>query len=120
MRRLNRQFAGKDRVTDVLSFVAWPAEARWAKGARAKAARRTIPPADFLGDIVIATGRARRQALDAGHSYGDELRVLALHGLLHLVGYDHETDDGTMARAEARLRRRGGLRIGGIARARPA
>jgi probable rRNA maturation factor len=72
----------------------------------------------FLGDIVIATGVASRQARAAGHAYRDELRVLALHGLLHLLGYDHEdpADRGAMARAEARLRRRGGLAMGLIQR----
>jgi probable rRNA maturation factor len=68
---------------------------------------------------VIATGVAKRQARDAGHSYRTELRVLALHGLLHLLGYDHDhpDDHGRMARAEARLRRRGGLPGGLIGRA---
>ena len=72
---------------------------------------------DF-GDIVIAKGIARRQAREAGHSYNTELRVLALHGLLHLLGYDHHdtADRGRMARAEARLGRKGGLRRGLIAR----
>ena len=70
-----------------------------------------------LGDVVIAAGVARRQAAEAGHSLGTELRVLALHGLLHLLGYDHDTDDGRMARVEARLRRRAGLREGLIGRA---
>ena len=64
----------------------------------------------FLGDIVIARGVARRQARDAGHSERTELRVLALHGLLHLLGYDHERDNGRMRRVERRLRRKGGLR----------
>jgi len=72
----------------------------------------------FLGDIVIARGVARRQARVAGHSELDELRLLALHGLLHLLGYDHERDDGRMLLAERRLRRRGGLREGLIERAR--
>ena len=96
MRALNRTYRGKDYATDVLSF----------EGER-------------LGDIVIATGVARRQALKAGHSYQTELRVLALHGLLHLLGYDHDDPDdhGRMARAEARLRRRGGLTAGLIERA---
>jgi probable rRNA maturation factor len=72
----------------------------------------------IVGDIAIATGVARRQARDAGHSYQTELRVLALHGLLHLLGYDHHdrADSGRMARAEARLRRRGGLKTGLIER----
>jgi len=67
---------------------------------------------------VIATGTARRQARDAGHSYQAELRVLALHGLLHLLGYDHDTADdrGRMMRAETRLRRQGGLPAGLIER----
>ncbi len=70
----------------------------------------------FLGDIVIARGVARRQARDAGHPESTELRVLALHGLLHLLGYDHERDTGAMARLERRLRRKGGLREGLIER----
>ena len=98
MRALNRQFRGKDAVTDVLSF---PSDER-----------------GFMGDIVVAAGVATRQAKDAGHSVQTELKVLALHGLLHLLGYDHETDDGKMARAEARLRKKAGLKEGLIERAR--
>ncbi len=71
----------------------------------------------FLGDIVIALGVARRQARGARHSELTELRVLALHGLLHLLGYDHEDDGGGMRRLEERLRRKGGLRAGLIERA---
>lgn len=104
MRRLNREYAGADRATDVLSFPAAPL-----RGAR---------PGGVLGDVVIATGVARRQAREAGHAYGTELRVLALHGLLHLLGYDHHGDGGRMARVETRLRRKGGLRAGVIERAR--
>jgi probable rRNA maturation factor len=94
IRALNRRFRRKDAATDVLSF----------------------DPAD----IAIATGVARRQARQAGHSYADELKVLALHGLLHLMGYDHHvpSDRGRMARLERRLRRKGGLREGLIERAR--
>jgi Endoribonuclease YbeY len=66
----------------------------------------------YLGDIVIARGVARRQAHVAGHDELTELRVLALHGLLHLLGYDHERDEGMMARVERRLRRKGGLAEG--------
>jgi probable rRNA maturation factor len=98
MRTLNRTYRRKDYATDVLSF---PAD---------------VPPA--LGDLVIANGVARRQAREAGHSFQTELRVLALHGLLHLLGYDHESpdDDGRMRRAESRLRKKGGLRAGLIER----
>jgi probable rRNA maturation factor len=70
-----------------------------------------------LGDIVIARGVARRQARSAGHHEATELRVLALHGLLHLLGYDHERDSGQMARVERRLRRQAGLAGGLIERA---
>jgi hypothetical protein len=74
----------------------------------------------FLGDIVIARGVASRQAQEARHSEQTELRVLALHGLLHLLGYDHERDNGQMMRLERRLRGKGGLREGLIERARPS
>lgn len=104
MRRMNRDWRGKDYATDVLSF---PADD---DGPRVRGQQR------HLGDIVIATGVAARQAREAGHAYGTELKVLALHGLLHLLGYDHETDQGQMRRAEARLRRKGGLTAGLIER----
>jgi probable rRNA maturation factor len=99
IRRLNRDHRGQDAPTDVLSFPS--GEPR------------------FLGDIVIAGGVARRQARRAGHAFGVEARVLALHGLLHLLGYDHEHDEdgGRMRALEARLRRKGGLREGLIERA---
>jgi probable rRNA maturation factor len=109
MRVLNRAFRGKDYATDVLSF---------AVGSRESGGGRRTSLAQ-LGDIVIATGVADRQAKEHGHPAGKELKVLALHGLLHLIGYDHESphDNGRMARAEARLRARAGLPIGVIARA---
>ena len=97
MKALNRQFRGKDKVTDVLSFPAG--------GSRG-----------FLGDIVIASGVAKKQAKAAGHGLNIEIRILALHGLLHLLGYDHEEDDGKMARVEARLRKKAGLPEGLIER----
>lgn len=102
MRALNRQFRGKDAATDVLSFPA------------------THMPGvtSFLGDIVIAAGVAARQARAAGHTVGTELKILALHGLLHLLGHDHDTDDGAMARTETRLRKKAGLREGLIERGR--
>ncbi|MCU0249384.1 MAG: rRNA maturation RNase YbeY [Vicinamibacterales bacterium] len=98
MRALNRAHRRNDASTDVLSFPS--GEPR------------------FLGDIVIAEGVARRQALRAGHGFGVEARVLALHGLLHLLGYDHEhhADAGRMRALETRLRRKGGLREGLIER----
>ena len=98
VRGLNRRFRSADYPTDVLSF---PSD----------------EPGD-LGDIVIASGVAARQAREAGHAFSTELRVLALHGLLHLLGYDHEHDAGEMARVEARLRRKGGLVHGLIERTR--
>ena len=121
IRKLNRQYRGKDYATDVLSF---PAEDFRLKpeatdaGFVASAFRRKSAEPRFYGDLVIATGAARRQAREAGHAYATELRVLALHGLLHLLGYDHDDRDdrGRMARAEARLRRAGGLKAGLIAR----
>jgi probable rRNA maturation factor len=108
MRSLNRTFRGKDYATDVLSFGYNDSTAATARAGRGS----------HLGDIVIAVGVARRQADEAAHALGTELRVLALHGLLHLLGYDHEVDAGRMARAENRLRRRAGLKAGLIDRAR--
>jgi probable rRNA maturation factor len=108
MRALNGTFRGVNRPTDVLSF---PSE---------RTSRTTSPARPVhLGDIVISTLTARRQARAAGHSYATELRVLALHGLLHLLGYDHHarSDRGRMARLERRLRAKGGLRTGLIERA---
>ena len=110
MRALNRMFRGKDVATDVLSF---PTES----GVAANSLQAARGEAPSLGDIVIAAGVATRQAREHGHAVGIELRVLALHGLLHLLGYDHEIDEGRMARAELRLRKKGGLPAGLIARA---
>jgi probable rRNA maturation factor len=115
MRALNRSFRGKDYATDVLSF---PAQSRGPNGGTTPGVGSRADVAPYLGDIVIATGVATRQADEAGHALGTELRVLALHGLLHLLGYDHESDDGRMARVEARLRRQGGLKEGLIERRR--
>ena len=111
VRALNRRYRGQDRPTDVLSFPADTAPLPSHPSSRG--------PNSPLGDLVIATGVARRQAVEAGHSYATELRVLALHGLLHLLGYDHHApdDNGRMRRLEARLRRKGGLEAGLIERA---
>jgi probable rRNA maturation factor len=91
LRALNRKFRGKDDATDVLSF----------------------PP----DDIAISFDRAAAQAAEMQHSVEDEVRILMLHGLLHLAGMDHDTDKGAMARSEARWRKRLGLPSGLIERA---
>src|SRR5579883_51497 len=83
LQRLNRQFRGKNYATDVLSF----------------------PSLDGnLGDLAISHVRARVQAREYRHSTETEIRILMLHGVLHLLGYDHESDGGRMARAEKRWR----------------
>lgn len=86
MRRVNRQYRGKDKATDVLSFAG--------------------DPDGHLGDVLISVPTARRQAEAAGHPPRRELQVLLLHGVLHCMGYDHETDQGEMDRLERRLRRK--------------
>jgi probable rRNA maturation factor len=100
MRAMNRQFRGVDRPTDVLSF---PSDNDF---------RVSIGERPFLGDIVIATGVASRQAVTGGHTFAVELRRLSLHGLLHLIGYDHAQDSGQMERLERRLWRKAGMREG--------
>jgi probable rRNA maturation factor len=119
IRALNRSYLRKDYATDVLSFPAFARTTHARASARqARLEPSALSPEPFLGDIVIARGVARRQARAAGHAEGTELRILALHGLLHLLGYDHERDKGRMLRVERRLRRKGGLREGLIERAR--
>ncbi|HEY1337957.1 MAG TPA: rRNA maturation RNase YbeY [Bryobacteraceae bacterium] len=116
LRRLNREFRGKDYPTDVLSFPegeGWKEKIRKhpcrpLKGPGGKAAR-DVPgffPTPTMGSIAISLGRARAQARTFGHSTEEEVRILMLHGVLHLLGYDHETNDGRMARAEKRWRGR--------------
>jgi probable rRNA maturation factor len=125
VRALNRTYRGRDYATDVLTFPA-TAAARLKSRApndhmrRLNVMEREALAERFLGDIVIARGVATRQAREMGHSATVELRVLALHGLLHLLGYDHERDGGRMRRLELRLLRRVGLGEGLIARARPS
>jgi probable rRNA maturation factor len=97
LRRLNRDFRGADYATDVLSF--------------------PCPSDDWLGDIAISAERAAEQARALGHAVEQEIRVLMLHGVLHLLGLDHETDRGRMARMERRYRIRLGLPAGLIERA---
>lgn len=93
LQRLNQQFRHKNYATDVLSF-----------------------PGD-TGEIAISFDRAAEQAAEMGHPVDDELRILMLHGLLHLAGMDHETDSGEMAKSEARWRRKFRLPVGLIERA---
>ena len=100
MRSLNLKFRGVNRVTDVLSFPLC--------GEETSVTSRSMGE-QYLGDVVIATGIAARQARNAGHRLGTEFRRLALHGLLHLLGYDHERDNGEMTRLEVKLRRTGGI-----------
>jgi probable rRNA maturation factor len=97
--KLNHQFRGKNKATDVLSF---PAAGVGAEG--------------YAGDLAISVSTARRQAIEQGHSLSTEIKVLMLHGLLHLAGYDHEADEGQMARRERLLRGKLGLPQGLIER----
>lgn len=98
LRRLNNEFRGQDYATDVLSF---PSDS----------------PAGPLGDIAISADRAATQAAEHGHDTPTEIRILLLHGLLHLMGHDHETDKGKMRRLEAKWRQKLGLPTGLIERA---
>ena len=112
--RWNRAYRGKNKPTDVLSF---PTIDSGLKRGRAKQARKqfaAVPPtsngtAVYLGDIAIAPAVAKRNARGLDRSFVDEMRILILHGILHLMGYDHEADEGQMDRREKRLRRELGL-----------
>ena len=101
IRRLNREFRGKDTATDVLSFPAGEPAGR----------------VRVAGDLAISIETASRESERLGHSLDVELRVLLLHGTLHLAGHDHEADSGEMARKENALRKKLGLAEGLIARA---
>jgi probable rRNA maturation factor len=103
--RWNESLRGKPGPTDVLSF---PANENGMKS-RAKPRRRNASKSSYLGDIAIAPAVARRNARRFGRTFDDELRLLILHGVLHLMGYDHETDHGEMERRERGLRRRLGV-----------
>src|SRR5580698_3079891 len=92
LRALNRRFRGKNQATDVLSFPAGDG-----------------PRNGFAGDIAISVDIAKQNARRLGHTAADEIKILCLHGLLHLAGFDHERDQGQMARKELNLRRRLGL-----------
>ncbi len=104
--RLNRVFRKKRGPTDVLSF---PAADRGRPVATGKRASSRIADG-YLGDIAISPAAARRNAARFGRPLLAELRILILHGVLHLFGYDHETDRGQMDRVERKLRRRLGLK----------
>ena len=110
--RWNRAYRGKSGPTDVLSFPTNAAK-RKRKHARTKIARRdelfvgnaSDHTEKYFGDIAIAPAVAKRNARRFGRTFDDEMRILILHGILHLMGYDHEADDGQMERRENRLRR---------------
>ncbi len=107
MRRLNRKFRGKNVSTDVLSFL--PGTGKIRHGGT-----------ETAGDLAISAEIATRNARQLGHGTSEELKILILHGLLHLAGYDDESDDGEMAQKEARLRRKLGLPVALIERTTPA
>ena len=100
MKSLNRRFRGKDKATDVLSFPAAADDVR----------------KQFAGEIAVSAEIASQNAHELGHSPAEEVKILVLHGLLHLRGYDHERDHGEMARRESQLRMRLGLPSGLIER----
>jgi len=100
IKKLNKQWRGKDYATDVLSFPA------------------PEPHNGAIGEIAISWDRARAQASEYGHTAAGEVSILMLHGVLHLLGMDHENDAGQMARAESRWRKRLGLAAGLIERSR--
>jgi probable rRNA maturation factor len=102
MKRLNWTFRRKRGSTDVLSFPAHPRN-----GARRR--RQAASGNGYVGDIAISPEMARRNARRDARSLPDELRILVLHGMIHLAGYDHETDQGQMRKLETKLRSRLGL-----------
>lgn len=99
MRKLNSKFRGKDSATDVLSFPLGNID-------RAPEAASPNNASKELGDVVISTDTAQRQAIDGDHSLEREVDELVIHGVLHLCGYDHEIDRGQMNRLELRVRRK--------------
>ena len=103
--RMNETFRKKKGPTDVLSF---PMVAR-RRPVRLRRGSRTVRAGEYLGDIAISPATAQRYAKKNGRKLSSELQVLILHGVLHLLGYDHETDRGKMDRIERKLRKRLGL-----------
>jgi probable rRNA maturation factor len=107
MSELNRFFRGKDGTTDVLSFpMSDPPEVSGGSQGDAVHPPVTTGGSDFLGDVVISAEQAAKQADENDLSLETEIKQLILHGLLHLCGYDHETDEGEMNRRELELRQR--------------
>src|SRR5207302_3362076 len=98
LRSLNRQFRGKDKATDVLSFPSPLSESG--------------PRSRLAGDIAVSADIATQNAVRLGHSAAEEVKVLVLHGILHLAGFDHERDNGQMARKELKLRQQLKLPLG--------
>lgn len=108
VRALNRRFRSQDKATDVLSFPASPPAFEAAKSDRTKSAGKKLRPGTRVaaaGDIAISAEMAARNAAPLRHSTADEVKILILHGMLHLAGFDHERDNGEMARRELKLRR---------------
>jgi probable rRNA maturation factor len=109
----NRAYRGKNRPTDVLSFTTDGSNAKQrihkSPPKRTSAKSRVDVSMPYWGDIAIAPAIARQNARRFGREFNDEMRILILHGILHLMGYDHETDNGQMDRREMRLRRQLGL-----------
>ncbi len=103
--RMNEKFRKKKGPTDVLSF---PTVAR-RRLVRRPRGSKPVKAGEYLGDIAISPATARRYAKENGRKLSSELQVLILHGILHLLGYDHETDRGQMDRVERKLRKRLGL-----------
>jgi probable rRNA maturation factor len=106
VRSLNRQFRGKNKATDVLSFPSAPGSESGKAG-------------KLAGDVAISADIALQNAVRLGHAVSEEIKILVLHGILHLAGFDHESDNGEMARKEATLRRALGLPAGLIERVTP-
>jgi probable rRNA maturation factor len=112
IRGLNRRFRDLDKATDVLSF---PAQSL-VEQSRRNISRAATTKSSLAGEIAISADIAAQNAARLRHLVADEIRILTLHGILHLAGFDHERDNGEMARKEIQLRRRFGLPSGLIER----